>query len=236
MAVVIGTNCGFVTVAPVADPEGDNSVVDAISYAFKVVVPEGITTITEIGWWCDTATEASNFEVGLYENYAVTGLPTNRLYVSNTNAKGTDAGWKSVEVNWEVTPETIYWLAVQLDNTSTQTNININTVGDSTTSYKTSSTTLTNPWVSSGVLGVNTAIYAIGGVGTTYSELSGTIAGTGTPSGNLEVLSISELSGTIAGVGAMSGNLGSVSVRIVDSVNYTRLVAVGSDQFYYEDI
>ena len=236
MALVLGTNCGFVTAAPVADPEGSNSVLDAVSYAFKVVIPEGITTITEIGWWCDTATEASNFEVGLYEHYAVTGLPTNRLYVSNTNAKGTDAGWKSVNVTWEVTPTATYWLAVQLDNTATQTNINITNIGGSLSAYKTASASLTDPWVNTGNLGAHTAIYAIGGVGVTYSELSGTIAGVGTPSGNLEIASISELSGTIAGVGAMSGNLGSVLVHISSDINYKRLVVVGSNGFYYEDI
>lgn len=79
-------------------------------------------------------------------------------------------------------------------------------------------------------------MFEVYGVATTYSELAGTIIGTGIPSGNLSLVSISELSGTIAAVVSLSGNLGSILVHIVDSVNRTRLVATANDQFWYEDI
>ena len=79
-------------------------------------------------------------------------------------------------------------------------------------------------------------MFEVYGSSTTYSELSGTIEGAGALSGNLSSDSISELSGTIAGIGAMSGNLGSVLVNISSDINYKRLVAAGSNGFYYEDI
>ena len=63
MALVIGTNCGFVTEAPVADPEGSDVRIDILSRAQKHVAPAGATKITEIGWYCGRATEEENFEV-----------------------------------------------------------------------------------------------------------------------------------------------------------------------------
>jgi len=128
MALVEGTNCGFVTVAPVDDPAGDTAVgIDSYGDVSKFTSPATAVKITEIGWWCDNATEESNFEVGLYaaDGAVVPGEAGTRLYVDNTNAKGTSAGWKKVTVNWDISPSTAYWFAVQLDNTATTTNIDI---------------------------------------------------------------------------------------------------------------
>jgi len=121
MAVVLGTNAGLVTEAPVNDPGGSAQSADALSFAMKITTPAGYTKITEVGWWCNGATEAANFEVGLYSHDAGNNKPYERLYVDNTNAKGTDAGWKTVTVDWDITPETVYWIAQQVDDTATAT-------------------------------------------------------------------------------------------------------------------
>ena len=238
MALVLGTNCGLVAVAPTTDPVGTQLGLDRIARALKVTVPAGVTTITEIGWWCDIAYAFdSNFEVGLYSHDAENDLPNARLYVDATNARGTAAGWKPVTVEWTVVPETIYWIAVELDDTVTAIYTDYSSdVGERHTRYA-PATSLTNPWTA----GTPTddeviAIYALMAGVLIYSELSGTVEGVGTPSGNLEIATISELSGTIAGVGAMSGNLGSVLVNISSDINYKRLVVAGSNGFYYEDI
>ena len=61
MALVKGTNCGFVTVAPTTDPTGGGATtIDQTSQALKDTSPVGATVITEIGWWCNNATEESN--------------------------------------------------------------------------------------------------------------------------------------------------------------------------------
>lgn len=118
MALTIGTNCGFVTSAPVDDPDGGLTVdVEYRSRALKVTSPATAVKIVEVGWWCDTANNTANFEMGLYDDNS--GAPKNRLYVNNTNNKGTTAGWKRVTVDWEIDPSTVYWIAMQLDNTST---------------------------------------------------------------------------------------------------------------------
>ena len=69
-----------------------------------------------------------------------------------------------------------------------------------------------------------------------YSELAGTCAGAGDGSGDLELHTYSALTGTCAGVGAGSGDLGSVLVHINEQIAYKRLIVVGNDQVWTEDI
>ena len=134
MALIIGTNCGFVTLEPSGDPEGStNAIIDYNARATKFTSPAGATKITKVGWYCDNATEEANFEIGIYsaDGEVVPGEAGTRLYVTSTNAKGTDAGWKSATVDWNISPETDYWIAVYLDNTATGTNINYEASGGS---------------------------------------------------------------------------------------------------------
>ncbi|MFH1585382.1 MAG: hypothetical protein ABIB79_01285 [archaeon] len=118
MALALGTNCGFVTEAPVADPEGTAYDYIGHSQFLKVISPATADKITEIGLWCNNATNEANFEVGLYNDSG--GAPNNLLEVDRTNAKGTTAGWKNVSVNWSINPSTTYWLAFQIDDTGTE--------------------------------------------------------------------------------------------------------------------
>ena len=146
MALVVGTNAGFVTVAPTANPSvTQDSVIDFRALAFKVTSPAGATKVTEIGWWCNTATQAANFEVGIYDNNA--GEPGDLIGVLGTNAKGTTTGWKvATGLDITISAETIYWLAVQLDDTSTSTWMGSKFDAAEEFDRKYSQTTLTNPW------------------------------------------------------------------------------------------
>ena len=236
MALLAGTNCGFVTEAPVADPDGGIPwVLDNTSQAVKDTSPVGATKITEIGWWCDNATPDVNFKVGLYAHDVSLDKPAARLYVDATNAKGAGAGWKTVAVDWDIDPETIYWIAVQLDNTSTTNTDGAGVSGASRYSAVFAESTLLNPWPSSSQGGNLLAFYALW-TGTSYVELSGAIAGVSSLMGAMDVATFIALAGTIPAVASLAGNLGSVLVHVVNNVNYTRLAAVGNDQFWYEDI
>lgn len=167
MALVLGTSCGFVTTAPTVNPEGIAALVDTEAIAFKDTAPANIDTVTEIGWYCDNATEAADFDVGIYTNGgAVVGT------LSKDNAKGTTAGWKVITgLNIPVTPGTIYWMAMQVDNTSTQTDMNWSVVSGKTYHNKISQTSLPNPWGSTTstktgrVLGVYAKVELLGPVG-----------------------------------------------------------------------
>ena len=238
MAVVLGTNAGFVETAPVADPSGSATQKDNQGMAIKDTSPAGSGKITEIGWWCNNATEAANFEVGLYSHHVGNDKPNARLYVDNTNAKGTTAGWKTVVVDWDISAETIYWIAVQLDDTATQTDTDRNADGGDRRSFDLFSDTLPNPWDAGSTESAwAEAIYAKWEAGTTYSELAGTIAAESSISGNIDTTAISTLSGTIAATSTVSGNLGSTTVGIDVTTSYIkRLVVAGKSQIWYEDI
>jgi hypothetical protein len=238
MAVVIGTNAGFVSSAPVADPTGTATLMDTHATGLKDTSPAGTNKITEIGWWCDNATEEANFEVGLYSHHAGNDKPDARLFVDNTNAKGTGSGWKTVAVDWVISASTIYWIAAQLDNTATQTNIDRNADAGDRRSIITAGDTLNNPWdVGSNETSWAEAIYAKWEATTTYSELKGTIAAESTVSGNLDTTAINQLAGTIAAASTVSGNLGSTTVGIDVQTSFVkRLIVAGNNQIQYEDI
>lgn len=237
MAVVLGTNAGFVTEAPVADPDGDRRTIDANREATKDTSPAGAGKITEIGWWSQQISEESNFEIGLYAHDAGNDKPATRLYVDATNAKGTSAGWKTVAVDWNIDPETIYWLAVAVIDTATTTFIDYVASGRFSTD---GGGTLPNPWAGDSSEGAATdAIYAVWGSGVEYSELSGTVAAVSTvEDANLVTSTASELSGTIAAVsGIESASLGSTTVEMsVETAFIKRLVVAGNNQLFYEAI
>lgn len=150
-SLVPGTNCGLVATAPVDDPAATSWTIDDRSIAIKVTTTNA-GNITEIGWWCDTASQASNFEVGLYSHNATGDKPLNILEVDRTNAKGTTAGWKKQSgLTWAVEASTTYWIAVQLDNTATTTNINRESgVAGERYSAELTESTLADPWTSIG--------------------------------------------------------------------------------------
>ncbi len=146
MALVLGTNCGFVTVAPTSDPDDGNITIDDKAFAQKHTTPVGITRVTEIGWWCNTATPDVNFEAGIYDHDSGVDEPDLVVgSISTTNAKGTTLGWKRVTgLNIPVDTETEYWIAIQLDNTtSTGTNRGFDSIKYA---IKNSATSLPSPW------------------------------------------------------------------------------------------
>lgn len=208
MALVLGTNCGFVTAAPTDNPAGSLSTIDAFSYALKVVSGASAPTITEIGWWCASATQASNFEVGIYTHDAVNNRPGTVISSSIVNAKGTTSGWKTVSgLNIVLEASTTYWLAFQLDNTSTTTYTHYTTDATQKYDYKSGSGSLPDPWgASSGTGGRLVAIYAL--IGTPATSISGTIAATSSVSGDITLHNLTRLSlaGSIAGTSSVSGS------------------------------
>ncbi len=147
MAVTIGTSSGFVTTAPTADPSGSATVIDGKSQVTHDTSPIGTKKITEIGWWCDTATEEGNFEVGLYAADGSSSEAGTLLQVSRTNAKGTTLGWKVVTgLSWTLTASTAYWLGVQLDENASITRTDSAQSGGTGDDQLDSQTTLPDPF------------------------------------------------------------------------------------------
>ena len=150
MALVVGTNCGFVTTAPTDDPASESRTLDYTAVVAGFTSPANAIKVTEIGWYQGTAvTQNANFEVGLYaaDGAVVPGEAGTRLYVDNSNAKGTDAGWKRCTgLNWDISPNTMYFIGVQLDNTSTATYYDYSSTGGYGYDDLISVTSLPNPF------------------------------------------------------------------------------------------
>ena len=160
MAVVIGTNSGFVTTAPTADPAASATVIDNLAMAISDVTPALTGSVSEIGWFCANATQETNFEVGIYEDNGA-DLPGDLISSYTTNAKGTGSGWKRVTVDITLSENTKYWIAVQVDNTATTTFVDFTALAQKR-SIDNSSTQLVDPWVNEGVSTTNAmAIYAV---------------------------------------------------------------------------
>ena len=114
MAVVIGTNSGFVSTAPTSNPSGSNpGAFSDQARAIEDTSPATAERVTEIGFYAGQATAECNFEVGIYEDDG--GNPGALLGVSRTNAKGTTEGWKKATVDITIIPNTLYHMAFQLD-------------------------------------------------------------------------------------------------------------------------
>lgn len=144
MAVVLGTSSGFVIVAPTADPTGGvNTTIDGSSVVTKHTSPEGANAITEIGWYRGAGTNTANFEIALYSDNA--GVANARLFVDATNSSNVQ-GWIVTAVNWAISANTVYWLAVQMDAHSGSSSIDSETSGGAGIDVLTSQTTLNDPY------------------------------------------------------------------------------------------
>lgn len=171
-ALAIGTNAGFVSSAPSADPSGGGGAVtiDGYDIATKDTSPAGNNQITSIGWWVDAVATDGNYEVGIYSHDATNDKPNLILAVARTNAVGSSGGvWKNGTVSYTLTASTAYWVAVQTDAVTgnTQTDRSATAVGRQ--SYYSGSSTLPDSWQATST--ESTRIYAIYAV---YSAVTST--------------------------------------------------------------
>jgi len=144
MALTLGTNSGFVTVAPTADPAASATVtVDGASQVTKDVSPATPYKITEIGWYRASGTDGANFEIGLYSDVA--GVASARLFVDDTNSS-TSAGWITTAVDWSISTSTNYWLAVQMDAHTGSSTLDAENSGGSGWDRIGTQTTLNDPF------------------------------------------------------------------------------------------
>lgn len=160
MALTLGTNVGFVTTAPTADPAGGDTTIDGSSVVVKDTSPAGAVKITEIGWYRGSGTNTANFEVALYADSS--GAAGARLYVDATNSSSS-AGWITTAVDWAITPNTAYWLAVQMDAHTGTSTIDNASSGGSGSDVRTSQSSLADPYGGGAVADADGmyAIYAL---------------------------------------------------------------------------
>ncbi len=159
MAVVLGTNAGFVTVAPTVDPDGMALAVDNLALCHKHVCPAGVTIITEIGWYNSVVVAENNLDLGLY-SHDVGGDTADVLLESSVDNVPQGLGWNVITgLNWSVVPGTIYWLAIQQDIHDGTSGID-STLGSGRNGINVGATSLPTPFNSSADVARVLAIYA----------------------------------------------------------------------------
>lgn len=175
MALTLGTNSGFVTSAPSADPAETGVTIDGSSVVTKHTAPANAVKITSIGWYRASGTNAANWEIALYSEVA--GVASVRLFVDATNSS-TSGGWLTTAVDWDITPSTAYWLALQMDAHSGSSQVDSAASGGVGSDVLTSQTALNDPY-GGGAVADSDGMYAIYAL---VAPISAAITGTITAS------------------------------------------------------
>jgi hypothetical protein len=206
MALVLGTNSGFVTAAPSADPNETGTTIDGSSVVTKHTTPAGAEKITSIGWYRAAGTNTANWEIALYSDVA--GVATTRLFVDATNSTAS-AGWVTTAVDWAVSPNTAYWLALQMDAHTGSSSVDTAASGGAGYDVLTSQTTLNNPYGGGLVADAD-------GMAAIYALVQVSITGSGTPTAQAATaagagVSSSTGTGILAASAATMSGAGTVS-------------------------
>ena len=172
MALALGTNSGFVTSAPSADPTGTGTTIDGSSVVTKHTSPANAVKITSIGWYRASGTNAANWEIALYAEAA--GIAATRLFVDATNSS-TSNGWLVTAVDWDITPNTAYWLGLQMDAHSGNSSVDAAATLGVGSDVMTGQTTLNDPYGGGAAADADGmyAIYAL--VAPISADITGTI-------------------------------------------------------------
>lgn len=173
MALALGTNSGFVTVAPTADPAATGTTIDGSSVVTKHTSPANAVKITSIGWYRASGTNAANWEIALYADSA--GVAGSRLFADQANST-TSNGWVTTAVDWDIAPNTDYWLGLQMDSHSGSSSVDAASSGGAGSDILGSQTTLNDPYGGGAVADADGmyAIYAL------VAPISAAITGTAT--------------------------------------------------------
>jgi hypothetical protein len=172
MAITEGTNAGFVASYPAGDPGGTNTTaVDTYAYAAKFTSPSDATAIDKMGAWLTYSLGGTDFEMGIYSHDSANDRPDQLLF-SVTGTKTLGEGWKTLTFSNEISGNTIYWLACQVDDTAITTSNDFDYPASYRTVYKNSQTSLPSSWGTSDTT-VTTRILAL------YAEYTTTPAESG---------------------------------------------------------
>lgn len=123
MALVEGTNVGFVLVAPVADPNGETtSILDGWARGCRFTAPIGAVKLTELGFYISTNAGADkNYEIAIYDHDSGNNRPGNIMGAKQFGVVDNVGWWVSGGFDIAITEATDYWLMVQLDSATGQT-------------------------------------------------------------------------------------------------------------------
>jgi len=115
--LVLGSNCGFVTETPTADPDNFQAGSDGQAFALMHTSPAGNNKVVEIGFWQgESDNAAAAYNVGIYADNA--GSP-GALIATQSSGQSTTvntSGWyKYTGLNLSLTAATDYWISVGME-------------------------------------------------------------------------------------------------------------------------
>jgi len=170
MAVVLGTNSGFVSSAPSSDPHGAVKDNDYSANVSKDTSPVGNYKVTEMGWYCSYYSSETTFQLGIYNDDE--GVPGDLLYYTDGSDSVTSTGWfKVTGLDWSLTSGTDYWLAVYVVDTLNPTKGDWATSGGSGFDSKAPGPLTSLDPYNGGVVQDSDAMYAVYAL---YEEIPGT--------------------------------------------------------------
>jgi len=152
MALVIGTNCGFVSAAPTADPGEIETTIDNRCWVCKFTTPVGCTNITELGFYVMSIYhESADYSIALYTHNSGADGPdavVGTIHTGNVTTATTPGWYKYSGLSISVSAETVYWIGVGVeDTTSGSTNTQKAASGSSRLGYHDENNgVLTDPW------------------------------------------------------------------------------------------
>lgn len=176
MAVALGTNSGFVSAAPSADPATTDGQVGAYAIAQKDTSPAGTNKVTALGWYqANAGNSESDYSCGIYSHDAGNDRP-NALIATQSSGQSVPVNteeWLSYTgLNISLTASTTYWIAATAEDVASDCKTDYSTTGDM--DYKSGGPPLPSPWgSSSGSLDRVYSIYAL------YEAAVGAVAPTG---------------------------------------------------------
>ncbi len=155
MAIVRGTNAGFVTAAPSSDPGGIAQNFDNDALAFRDDLPAGSWKVTEIGWYQSRASGASaiSYECAIYSDDA-SGGAGNEVPNAIIDSKATGSSTDGSEQWWNYTGLDItsvsggswYWVAFGIGDVAANNNFDMSGSGAHRYSRDDDHGTLQDPW------------------------------------------------------------------------------------------
>lgn len=127
MAVTIGTNAGFVSSAPSANPGGLGYPVNDDVVATKDTSPSGSNVVTQLGWYQSrgAGSDATSYNMGIYSHDAANNRPNVLITTQSSGASiidDTEAWYTYSGLNIAIVAATIYWIAFGIDWTGSNNN------------------------------------------------------------------------------------------------------------------
>jgi hypothetical protein len=118
VAIVLGTNVGFVATRPTVSPAAANGDATLSRWALKHTSPAGSNNLVELGWHVRYFDAADTFRMALYAHDAANDRPGALLALTAADIAVTSENWFYGAASYALAASTVYWMALLRANPS----------------------------------------------------------------------------------------------------------------------